>query len=150
MHKHVLSLMLDELLVMRLLFENGTRVVYEDEHGRVGFVNEILAYDWCDRLSADSGTSVGQLISQARIHDIVNLAKDHNCYRQKLENVIVPNRVDGMLLDNKAVRVRSYCELLQVREIELVRVLLEITNKGQNLINSISVNICKSPDSVFP
>ncbi len=148
--QHVLMMMLKELYSMRGLFERGRRAVYEDENGKVGFVDEILTYDWCDRLSARSVTSFDVIISQVRIHDIVNLAKDHNRYRQKLEDVVVPNRVDGVLPDEEAGRVRSYCELLQESETELVRVLLEVTDKGQDLLNSIGINICKNPDSISP
>ena len=148
--RQVLMMMLSELTRMHMLFERGRRVVYEDENGKIGFVDEILTYDWCDRLSAHNGTSFNLAISQVRIHDIVILARDHNYYREKLEDLIVPNRTDGVLPDEEAGRVRFYCELLQVREIELVRVLLEITDKGQDLINSISINLCKSPDSITP
>ena len=146
--RHALSMMLGELYSMRLLFENGRRVVYEDKDGKVGFVDEILTYDWCDRLSARTGTPFDLIISQVRIYDIVSLAKDHNYYRQKLEDLIVPNRTDGVLPDEKAGRVRIYCELLQAREMELVRVLIEITNKWQDLSDSININLCKSPDGI--
>lgn len=146
--QHMLIMMLSELFRMRLLFEQGRWAVYEDKNGKVGFVNEILSYDWCDRLSELSGTSVDVTLHQMRIHDIVSLAKDHNRYRQKLEDMIVPNRVNGMLSDEEARRVRSYCELLQVREAELVRVVLEVTNKGQDLINTLNINNCESPDRV--
>ena len=61
--RHVLMMMLSELSSMRMLFERGRRVVYEDENGKVGFVNEVLAYDWCDRLSARSGTSFDVVLS---------------------------------------------------------------------------------------
>ena len=148
--RHMLTMMLSELFRMRLSFEQGRWVIYEDKNGKVGFVNEILSYDWCDRLSELSGASVAVFLPQMRIHDIVSLAKDHNHYRQKLEDMIVPNRMNGMLSDEEARRVRSYCELLQVREDELVRVVLEVTNKGQDLINTININSCESPDSISP
>ena len=147
-HLRVLWMMLGELYSMRLLFESGRRVVYEDENGEVGFVDEILSYEWCDRLSTRTDTSFGVISAQMRIHDVIILAKDHNYYRQKLEDLIVPNRTDGVLPDEEAGRVRSYCELLQVRETELVRVLIEVTNKWQEMSDSIYINFFKGPDSI--
>ena len=148
--QHVLSMMLGELISMQIKLEKGKRMVYEDGEGMVGFVNEVFAYDWCDRLAVHSGASFHVIISQTRIHDIVNLAKDHNYYRQKLEDLVIPNRADGVLPEKHAKCAGSYCEVLLLREVELARILPEAISKGKELINSISINICKRSDSVSP
>lgn len=146
--RHVLQMMLTELYSIHSRLERGSRLVYEDGQGTVGFVNGVFAYDWCDRLAIHSGASFDVIISQMKIHDIVNLAKDHNYYRQKLEDAIVPNRTNGVLIEKHAKYVRSYCEILQAREIELARILPDVIIKGKKLIESIGINICKRPDSI--
>lgn len=146
--RHVLSMMLGELISMQILLESGLRMVYEDDEGAVGFVNEVFTYDWCDRLVLHSGESFHFAISQTRIHDIVNLAKEHNHYRQKLEDVVIPNRTDGVLIEKHAKYVGVYCEILQVRELELARILPKAIDKGKEMIGSIGINICKHPNRV--
>ena len=147
--RRVILMMLNELIRMQILLENGIRVVYEDQKGSIGFVNEILLYDWCDRLVLHSGGSYHFVISQTRIHDIINLAKEHNYYRQKLEDVIIPNRTaDGILKEKHAKYVRVYCEMLQMREYELARILPKTIDKGKEMVKLIGFDICKHPNSI--
>lgn len=146
--RHAVMLMLIELTQMLHIFEHGNKKAYTDEKGSVGFVDEILTYDWCDTMSTHNDTSFHLAVLQVQVHDVVNLARDHNYYRQKLEDVIIPNRTNGTLPEKEASDIRSYCVELQQLEAELVRVLVEILGKGQDVINVISANLCKSPDAI--